>query len=295
MMQPRQESFGFIPPTVAPERRIEPIALGAGRIYVGTCGYSYKDWIGPFYPSGIKSSAMLSFYAEHFATVEIDASYYGILPPATFASMAARTPDDFRFAVKVPGTLTHLPPEAEMGVSDDATLFRESVEPLRAAGKLTSVLMQFPNGFRPDARAEAYVHALGDALAGLPLVAEFRSREWQRPQTLALLAEAGIAWCNVDEPQFEELMRPSSDVIGTLGYVRFHGRNFAKWWRHESGDERYDYLYTAEELAPWTERVAEMAGQTTTTLAFFNNHRFGQAVKNADMFARMLVSLPGLV
>jgi uncharacterized protein YecE (DUF72 family) len=295
MTSPRQESFGFIPPTVAPERRIEPIALGAGRIYVGTCGYSYKDWIGPFYPAGIKPSSMLSFYAEHFAAVEIDASYYAILPPATFASMAARTPDDFRFAVKLPGTLTHLPLEAATGASDDAALFRESVEPLRAAGKLTSVLMQFPNGFRPDARAEAYVRALGDALADLPLVAEFRNREWQRPQTLALLAEADIAWCNVDEPQFEDLMRPSSDVIGTLGYVRFHGRNFAKWWRHESGDERYDYLYTAEELTPWTERVAEMAGQTTTTLAFFNNHRFGQAAKNADMFAHMLVSLPGFV
>jgi len=152
------------------------------------------------------------------------------------------------------------------------------------------VLMQFPNGFRPNSQTESYVRALRASLAELPLVAEFRNREWQRPETLELLSELEIAWCNVDEPQFEGLIRPSSDVVGGLGYVRFHGRNYQKWWRHEKSEERYDYLYTAEELAPWKERVAEMAAVTKRTYAFFNNHRLGQAAKNADMFAAMLLA-----
>ena len=84
-------------------------------------------------------------------------------------------------------------------------------------------------------------------------------------------------------------MRPSSDVVGPLAYVRFHGRNYKNWWRG-SAETRYDYEYTEEELAPWTERVAEMAAQTKQTYVFFNNHRFGQAAKNAGTFARMLLA-----
>jgi len=288
-----QQSFEFVPASVVPEDRVEPLAVGAGRIYVGTCGYSYKDWIGRFYPEGLKSSAMLPFYAEHFSAVEIDATYYRVPSAATFVSMDRRTPPDFRFTVKLPGTVTHLPSEEAEDVPDDARVFRENLEPLVASGKLAAVLMQFPNGFRPNSRTEAYVRALRGALPDLPLVAEFRSREWQRPETLSLLSEASIAWCNVDEPQFEGLMRPSSDVVGPLAYVRFHGRNYQKWWRHEKSEERYDYLYTPEELAPWTERVAEMASETKTTFAFFNNHRFGQAAKNAGMFAGMLLASLG--
>lgn len=259
-------------------------------MYVGTCGYSYKDWIGSFYPERIKPGSMLPFYAEHFPAVEVDSSYYRVPSLATFRSMAERTPDAFRFTVKAPGSLTHAPDESGGAVSDDARTFVENLEPLAASGKLAAVLMQFPNGFRPNARNEHYVRALHDALGALPLAAEFRNREWQRPETLQLLAELGVAWCNVDEPQFEGLLRPSSDVVGNLGYVRFHGRNYQKWWRHEKGEERYDYLYTPEELAPWKERVAEMAAETKATYAFFNNHRLGQAAKNADMFAAMLMS-----
>jgi len=285
-----QQSFGFVPPAQEIERRVAPISIGAGRVYVGTCGYSYKDWIGSFYPSRIKPAAMLPFYAEHFPAVEVDSSYYRIPSAATFASMAERTPEHFRFTVKAPGTLTHLPDEAVGAVSDDARVFSENLAPLTSSGKLAAVLMQFPNGFRPSPRTEEYVRALREALGALPLVAEFRSREWQRPETLRLLAELDVAWCNVDEPQFEGLLRPSSDVVGTLGYVRFHGRNYQKWWRHEKSEERYDYLYRPEELAPWKERVAEIAAVTKATYAFFNNHRLGQAAKNADMFASMLLA-----
>ena len=231
---------------------------------------------------------MLPYYAERFPAVEIDSTYYRIPPQSTFASMAARTPPHFRFAVKLPGSVTHLPDDALASVPADASIFRERLEPLVASGRLAAVLMQFPNGFKPLERTERYLAALREALPDLPLVAEFRNREWQRAATLELLAALDVAWCNVDEPQFETLLRPSSDVTGSLAYVRFHGRNYKKWWGSDAA-ARYEYLYPPAELEPWTERVGEMAAQTKETLVFFNNHRFGQAAVNAGMFADMLL------
>ncbi|HMD01463.1 MAG TPA: DUF72 domain-containing protein [Candidatus Baltobacteraceae bacterium] len=284
---PQQETFGFAEARDVPPR-VDPIALGGSRVTVGTCGYSYKDWVGPFYPERTKSSAMLGYYAQRFAAVEVDASYYRVPSEATFASMDARTPPDFRFAVKLPGSVTHLPVEEGGRVPGDAALFRGNLRPLVASGKLAAVLMQFPHAFKPTPRAEAYLATLREEFSELPLVAEFRNREWQRGATLELLASLGIAWCNVDEPQFETMLRPSSDVVGPLGYLRLHGRNYKNWWRG-SAETRYDYDYTPQELAPWTERVAEMAAQTEQTYVFFNNHRLGRAASNAGTFARMLL------
>jgi uncharacterized protein YecE (DUF72 family) len=284
-----QQTFAFVEaPQATP--RAEPLSLAGSRIVVGTCGYSYKDWIGRFYPERIKPQAMLAYYAQHFAAVEVDASYYRVPPPATFASMSARTPPDFRFTVKAPGSVTHLPVEDELDVPDDAKFFRESVQPLVEDGKLAAVLVQFPHAFRPTPHTERYLRVLREAFEGLTLAFEFRNREWQNARTLELLARLESAWCNVDEPQFETMVRPSSDVVGPLAYVRFHGRNYKQWWRPPSPAERYDYLYTPEELEPWTERVIDMAVQTPQTFAFFNNHRFGQAARNAQTFARMLLA-----
>jgi uncharacterized protein YecE (DUF72 family) len=280
-----QQTFGFVEPPDDP--RVEVIASGAGRVYVGTCGWSYKDWIGPFYPHGTKAADMLPYYAERFPAVEIDATYYRIPSVATFAGMAERTPAAFRFSVKLPGSLTHLPVEDGLGVHDDARVFREALEPLHGSGKLAAVLAQFPYSFHPGAATEAYLGALRGALADLPMVCEFRSREWQRPATLRLLEEIGAGWCNVDEPHFKELLHPSSDVVGPLAYVRFHGRNAKQWWTGDSA-ERYDYAYAPEELVPWTQRVGEMAAAAPQTLVFFNNHRFGKAVKSAELFAALL-------
>ena len=257
------------------------------RIYVGTCGYSYADWKGPFYPERIKPNAMLPYYAERFRAVEIDATYYRVLGAKTFASMAARTPDDFRFAVKLPGSVTHAP--ASTTLHPDALAWREGIEPLVAAGKFASALMQFPHGFKPSSASEEYLRVLAAALPGIALVAEFRNRAWQTDATLRLLHEIGIGWTNVDEPQFRTLLRPGADVTSSLAYVRFHGRNYDQWWRGDNAT-RYNYLYSAEELTPWTDRIVDLAShpEVREVFAYFNNHRAGNAVRNAEMFETML-------
>lgn len=258
-------------------------------IRVGTCGYSYADWIGPFYPRGTPRRAMLEYYATAFGAVEIDSTYYAVPQPRTFASMAERTPSGFRFAVKAPGAATHLPADAA-ALPPEVDDFRAALEPLAESGKLTCVLLQFPHGFAPSPAATRRLRALAHALREHDLVAEFRHRAWQSGETLELLGELGIGWCNVDMPGFSKLLRPSADAVGPIAYVRFHGRNLREWWRPSTPDARYDYEYRAEELQPWVDRVADLRASAGVreTLAFFNNHRRGQAVRNAEMFREML-------
>ncbi len=256
-------------------------------IYVGTCGYAYKDWLGSFYPGTTRQGEMLPFYASCFRAVEIDASYYGILQPATITRMNANTPESFRFCFKVPQTVTHPPDASVRRIHDDAAAFVESVMPIVEARKFGCALIQFPNSFKPTESGEAYFRRVVETLQPLCLVAEFRNREWQTPRTHEMLSELRVGWCNVDMPRYDSLLLPSSDVTGAVGYVRFHGRNNAQWW---TGDNttRYDYNYTDDELVPWTDRVAEIDERVEQTYAFFNNHARGNAARNAEAFVDLL-------
>jgi uncharacterized protein YecE (DUF72 family) len=257
-------------------------------IYVGTCGFSYKDWIGSFYPSGTKAQAMLGLYAKRFDAVEIDSTYYAIPKPSLFDSIARRTPAGFRFSVKAPGSITHLPVDAQPAAADIET-FGASVAPLVAAGKLGVVLAQFPHSFQPSKEARSRLALLRDRWPDLPLVAEFRHRDWQKPAVLRELRALDVGWCNVDEPMIDTLLRPSAESTSRVGYMRFHGRNAAKWWKQDrSAAERYDYLYSATELSEWLPRIARVEHESEETYVFFNNHRNGQAATNARQMAEML-------
>ncbi len=261
-------------------------------IAVGTCGFSYKDWVGPVYAAGTKAGEMLGEYARRFSVVEIDSSYYRVPSRATFESLNRRTPDGFRFTAKLPATATHVPDAGAQAVHADVPLFRRNVQPLLGADKFACALMQFPNSFRPSESTHRYIAALREALNDIALVAEFRNREWQTDDTLGLLRELQIGLVNVDQPQFKSLLRPTTDVTSEIAYVRFHGRNYQQWWQG-TNETRYDYLYSAEELDPWADRIVDLAAdpEVKEVFGFFNNHRRGQAVKNAEMFEEMLATL----
>lgn len=261
--------------------------MGTLVIYVGTCGFSYKDWIGPFYPGTIRSPEMLSYYASCFPAVEIDSSYYGVPTPKTVERMDRSTPPEFRFCFKAPASVTHPPDANAARIHPDAGLFVQSISIIKESGKLGCALLQFPNGFRKTESAENYVRRAVAALQPLPLVAEFRNREWQDSQTHRLLSDLGVGWCNVDMPRYDTLLEPSSDVTSPVGYVRFHGRNAANWWTG-TNVTRYEYDYSPEELEPWTNRVAEIQDASETTFAFFNNHARGSAARNAELFIELL-------
>ncbi len=264
-------------------------------IYIGTCGYSYADWKGEFYPVTIRPDEMLAYYARTFAAVEINGTYYRVPPIAVFAGMAARAPAGFRFCVKLPAGGTHVTDLPH--VHPDVRLLRRNMQPLIERGLLAATLMQFPNSFHPARASYDRIEALRDELDDLTLVAEFRHQAWQTDATLAFLRGLGIGWVNVDMPALDTLMRPSADVTTPVGYVRFHGRNAGQWWQ---GDNitRYDYEYNAEELGPWADRLIDIAAnpEVREVLSFFNNHRRGQAARNAKLFDAMVRGrFPGAV
>jgi len=256
-------------------------------VYVGTSGYSYDDWIGPFYPPDLPKSEFLTHYAERFQCVEINMTYYRIPAPRQCAAWVRRTPSDFLFAVKANRLMTH---ERDNPDSLDAfPQFREAIQPIQEAGRLGCVLLQFPQSFGlSDANSDHLVF-VRDQLPDMPLVCEFRSAQWADESTLGLLRQLDLGYCCVDEPSIPGLMPRVAVATSPLGYLRFHGRNAAKWYDHEEAFERYDYLYQPHELAEWVPKVGELAAATDHLFVFFNNHYNAQAVANADLFMEMLV------
>lgn len=254
-------------------------------IRIGTSGFSYDDWIGPVYPEDLPPRDHLAFYAREFSTVELNVTYYRIPGTRTVEGWVQKTPADFLFSVKAYGGLTHERQEPEFAP------FVASLRPLIEAGKLGCVLAQFPYSFRAVAENRDYLRRLREGLGDLPVVVEFRNAGWLTESTFDLLRALGLGFCCVDEPRLPGLMRPVVVATGPVGYVRFHGRNAAKWYNHKEAWERYDYTYSTEELREWVPRLRQLDASLPLTLVYFNNHFAGQAVRNARDLGPLLLSV----
>lgn len=261
-----------------------------GRVLIGTSGYSYDDWVGPFYPEGTSKQDFLQLYAREFPTVELNFSYYQQPSARTLERMVAGTPPGFRFAIKGHKSITH-----RIGDTweSDIAAFKEGTKPLVESGKLAAVLMQFPYSFAYTAESRTRLSVLCEKMQGMPLAVEFRKSEWLREKVFEGLRERAVALATVDEPDLPNLLRPTTEVTGPFGYVRFHGRNKANWWTGDNAS-RYDYLYNRDELGEWVDRIKAILERVPLLLLFFNNHWRGNAAQNArDM--RMLLESVGLM
>ncbi|MGA2112744.1 MAG: DUF72 domain-containing protein [Anaerolineales bacterium] len=250
---------------------------------VGTSGFSYKDWIGPVYPASLPEKEWLGYLARQFPTVELNVTFYRVPSVRTVAGWVDKTPEGFLFSVKAFQGLTH----DRQG--PDFAGFLESLRPLSESGKLGCVLAQFPYSFHDNAENREYLARLREGLGDLPLVVEFRNGGWVRADTFGFLRGLKLGFCNVDEPALKGLMPRVCVSTGPVGYVRFHGRNAAKWFEHEQAWQRYDYTYSREELGEWVPRLKQLEEETEVALVYFNNHFRGQAVQGA----RDLLSLLG--
>ncbi len=254
-------------------------------IYLGTAGFSYEDWKGTFYPERMDKRYMLEYYSSIFPVVEVNSTWHALPSPRTLLSMARRTPNDFLFVVKAYQGMTHAYGDNE----EEFRRFREVVRPLEDHGKLACVLAQFPWSFRNRPDNRDYLKRFRELLPGIDLVVEFRNQDWIVPETEQLLRELGMGFCCVDEPRLKGLVRPHVWVTSQTGYVRFHGRNHEAWWdRNRQPWERYDYLYSREELEEWVPRLLSIDEQAERTFAIFNNHYRGKAPKNALMLSQLL-------
>ncbi len=253
-------------------------------IYVGTSGFSYDDWVGPYYPAGLEKKDWLAFYAKEFKTLEINYTYYRMPGARTLAQMAQKVPDDFGFTVKATKEMTHTR-EADLALFGK---FIEALEPLRQATKFGAVLAQFPASFHNTPANRDYLRAFREHWRDLPVVVEFRNADWLTEETFALLREEHLGFCSVDEPPLKGLLPPIARATADIAYVRFHGRNAIKWWHHEQAFERYDYTYKPEELREWTPKIEQLNQEADKTFVFANNHYLGQGIETARQLKLML-------
>ncbi len=267
---------------------------------IGTSGWHYPggrgSWDGLFYPlpeERPRGFDELRFYAERFNTVEINSTFYGQPRAAVSLGWVRRTPGNFEFSVKLFQKFTH--PATALDTSPvssfDVDAFKGGIEPLAAAGKLGALLAQFPSRFHNTPDAREYLAWVMRTFRDYRLAIELRHRSWSDADraTRALLAEGGAAWVQIDEPKFQSSIRQRlMPNQATMLYVRLHGRNAAEWWEHEQSEDRYDYMYTADELAPIIAKLRAARDQVRKLYLYMNNHFAAQAVANATMVREML-------
>ncbi len=280
-----------------------------GEVRVGTSGWNYPSghgtWNGIFYPAGGRRSTRqfdeLAYYAEHFNTVEVNSTFYRLPRLETTKSWAHRTPSGFDFSIKLYQAFTH--PQMLTGAAKtpgraardeeraipsvtgaQVDEFRAVMDPLANAGKLGALLVQFPPSFRQAARSTDYLRWLLGSFADYSPAVELRHRSWSDDvsTTLKLLGEFKAAWVQIDEPKFRFSIRQNQlpNVTGFY-YMRLHGRNAANWWKHDQSEDRYNYLYTPEELRPFTETVKAVRTIVRKSYLYLNNHFAAKSVADA--------------
>lgn len=253
-------------------------------ILIGTCGYSYNEWVGPVYPEGTKREQFLSLYAERFKTVEIDYTYYA-MPRAKNIQQMIEDGPGLCFAVKAHQSLTHKIDSAKW--QDEAKIYMEAIEPLREKGVLGAVLFQFPYSFHYEDENRRYLGRILDEFSGIPAAVEFRNAEWLNNRVIEGFKERGVALVGLDLPDLKGLP-PTTDVVtAPLAYFRLHGRNKETWWGSDS-PARYDYMYTDTELEATAERIRQIIVKAERLIIYFNNHVRGQAVRNAETLEKIL-------
>jgi uncharacterized protein YecE (DUF72 family) len=299
-------------------------------IRIGTCSWADEALSKHWYPKGLPAGERLAHYARHFDTVEVDSTYYRLPAEEMVRRWAERTPDGFVMHVKAFGLMTRHPVKVEAlppDLRDEAPTddkgrverpprefrgrvfrrFLEALEPLRSTGKLGGILFQFPPYVVYKDRSLEYLEWAREQVGDDEMLVEFRHISWlddeHRDDTLRFLEALGATHVIVDAPRIEGAKNVVPTVLALTtptAYVRFHGRNADTWnKRGGSAAERFDYLYSTDELQEWVGPLRELAEGAEQAYAFFNNNatspdgrggRMAQAAANAKELQRLLQS-----
>jgi uncharacterized protein YecE (DUF72 family) len=265
---------------------------------IGPAGWAYKDWAGYVYPQPRpKNFHPATFLAEYFDTIEINTSFYHPMQADHAAQWVERVSDNprFLFTAKLWKKFTH----EQNASSADEREARAGLDILHEAKKLGALLLQFPFSFHREPETVAYLSGLLRRFAAYPLVVEVRHSSWNIPATFELLREHNTGFCNIDQPIIGRSLEPSTAATAPVGYVRLHGRRYDTWFADDpavSPHERYNYLYSSEELAPWADRIRKVSKQAGTVFVITNNHYQGKGVVNAlqliNILAKTKVNVP---
>ena len=237
------------------------------KYHIGTSGWHYDHWRDVFYPGGLPKAKWLSFYAEHFPTVELNNSFYHLPSEGAFANWRDSSPQNFLFAVKVSRFITHI--KKLRNSSEPLENFLVRARLLRE--KLGPLLYQLPpNMKRNDKVLEFFLTLLPDELQH---VFEFRNESWFEEGVFEMLRRRNIGFCIFDMPGF------TTPVIATadFAYVRFHG-----------SQSLYSSCYSDEELSRWAEKITQLGEKVKAAYIYFNNDAEALAIRNALTLAKFI-------
>jgi len=251
------------------------------RVLIGTSGWGYDEWVGPFYPKGLKKEDYLVYYSEIFYTSEINTTFYNIPGKWVVQNWVAKTPKNFFFSVKLPQSITH---EYKLDINyclDDLDTFLKAMEPIIEARKILAFLIQLP----PYFKKEEHFSNLKEFIDNWPrdsnkdhynIVVEFRDKSWMDDEVFYYLKDKSLTYCAVIEP----LLPPRMDVTNSnFAYIRFHGYGKKIW---------FDYFFKEEEIKKWAVQIKNVIQEADRVGIYFNNHFSGYAAKNSLMMMREL-------
>jgi len=243
------------------------------KLFFGTSGWSYKEWVGPFYEDEKK---MFSYYARFFNTVEINSTFYRYPSRSTIYGLNRTSPSGFIFSAKLPRLITHEKKlNAKENIKKELMRFLELLEPLSASGKLGCILVQLPPRFTYDRDVGKLEKFLEMIPGDYEFAIEFRNSSWMKKETWRMLKEYNVAYCVVDEPS----LPPEVHITADFAYFRWHGRSRRPW---------YNYRYSEGELKEWVPKLREAERKVKKIYGYFNNHFHGYAVENCIEFMQML-------
>ncbi len=260
------------------------------KLYVGTAGWSYKDWIGSFYPKAQSADFnWLEYYSQFFNCVEVNASYYTYIDPKIVRSWLRHTTDksDFLFTIKLHQDFTHKKNFTE----ENTKAVKLVLDQLAGEGKLGGLLIQFPYSFSLDKENANHVKNLIDTFSDYEKFIEVRHKSWLIERFFNFVRENNTSLCTIDQPVLGKAVEFEPTAVGDNLYLRFHGRNeeawsksiknFGKKQNYEQQSVRYDYLYSPGELIEIDQKLKEVIDAVNKVIVIMNNHPHGNAVANA--------------
>ena len=251
------------------------------KVLIGTSGWSYDEWVGPFYPKSLTKKDFLVYYSKIFYTNEINTTFYNIPSRWIVENWVKHTPENFLFSAKIPKVVTHENKLDLDACSDQLNYYLESMDPLIKSRKLLAFLIQLP----PSFEKEKHFGVLKEFIENWPgnckqdgyyLVVEFRNKSWMDSEVFNYLKDNSLTYCAVIEP----LLPPRMDVTNSeFAYIRFHGYGKKIW---------FDYYFKEEEIKKWANSIRDVLQKSERVGIYFNNHFSGYAAKNSLMLMREL-------
>ncbi|MGE5400688.1 MAG: DUF72 domain-containing protein [Ignavibacteriales bacterium] len=267
------------------------------KTYVGTAGWSYKDWVPNFYPkSQTKNFDWLKFYAQYFNVVEVNSTYYTYLSPKIIEGWTEKIEDveDFLFTLKLHQDFTH----ARKFEQPNIKAVQDNLHILSRAQRLGGLLIQFPYSFAFDGAAIGHIRELNDIFGNYNRFVEVRHASWNNKDAYDFFRELDISLCTIDQPQIGKSVPFEPVITNSRAYFRFHGRNVEEWKKsidnygkkqtYEQASERYKYLYTPGELVEIEQKLKEVYDQVKEIYVIMNNHPSSYGIVNAFELLYML-------